>query len=332
MTFRALLTTRAADGVTTEPVDMPDDALGPGEVDVAVEWSGINYKDALAVTGEGRIMRRFPLIGGIDLAGTVTASTEHAIRPGERVLVCGHELSQSHHGGFAERARVPADWIVPVPARFTTRQAMQIGTAGYTAALSVLALERAGLTPDRGDVVVTGANGGVGSFAVALLAARGFRVVASTGRTAESAHLRGLGAADVIDRGELSEPGKAFASARWAGAVDVVGSHTLANLLAQTSYGGVVTSCGLAQGSDLVTSVFPFILRGVTLAGIDSVHASRAHRLAAWRLLADQLGDDVLAAVDAGTVPLAGVLDASRAVLRGEVRGRLVVDVLAESR
>lgn len=330
MTFRALLTERDASGeVHTRLTALDESDLMPGDVEVAVEWSGINYKDALAVTGSGRIMRHMPLIGGIDLAGTVTASNHAGISVGDVVLGVGFEFGQSHHGGFAERARVPGDWLLPVPAPLTAREAMIIGTAGFTAALSVLALERGGITPDRGEVVVTGASGGVGSFAVALLAARGHHVVASTSRAHDPDHLLGLGAAEVVDRHLLSEPGKPFASIRWAGAVDTVGSHTLVNVLAATGFGGVVTCCGLAQGNDLPGSVLPFILRGVTLAGIDSVHVVDEYRRQAWQRLASDLDRTVLDRVLDGQVGLDGVVEASERLLAGRVRGRVLVDVNA---
>ncbi len=330
MTFRALLTDRAATGeVTTLLTELDDADLMPGDVDITVGWSGINYKDALAVTGTGQIMRRFPLVGGIDLAGTVTASRHPGVAVGDVVVGVGHELGQSHHGGFAEHARVPGEWLLPVPAPLTARESMIIGTAGFTAALSVLALERGGLTPDRGEVVVTGASGGVGSFAVALLAARGYRVVASTSRVHDPDHLLALGAAELVDRHLLSEPGRPFQSIRWAGAVDTVGSHTLANVLAATGFGGVVTCCGLAQGNDLPGSVLPFILRGVTLAGIDSVHVTNELRRQAWARLASDLDRSTLERITDSQVGLGDVVEASRRLLAGEVRGRIVVDVAA---
>ena len=330
MTFRALLTERSDSGeVATRLTQFDDSDLMPGDVDIAVSWSGINYKDALAVTGTGQIMRRFPLVGGIDLAGTVTASRHPGVAVGDVVLGVGHELGQTHHGGFAEQARVPGEWLLPVPAPLTARDAMIIGTAGFTAALSVLALERGGLTPDRGDVVVTGASGGVGSFAVALLVARGYRVVASTSRVHDPDRLLAIGAAELLDRRQLSEPGRPFQSIRWAGAVDTVGSHTLANVLAATGFGGVVTCCGLAQGNDLPGSVLPFILRGVTLAGIDSVHVADELRRQAWARLASDLDRATLERTTDSQVGLADVVEASRRLLAGGVQGRIVVDVTA---
>lgn len=325
MTFRALLTTKSDDVIRTDLVELSDADLMDGDVEVAVAYSTINYKDALAVTGAGPIMRTFPLIGGIDLAGTVTSSSHAGISVGDKVLANGWDLSQKHHGGYAGRARVPGEWLVKVPGALDTRLAMAIGTAGYTAMLSVLALERGGLTPDRGDVLVTGAGGGVGSVAIMILSGLGYRVVASTGRTDETDYLTGLGAAEVIDRAELSDPGKPFVRPRWAGAVDAVGSHTLANVLAATEYGGVVTCCGLAQGNDLATTVLPFILRGVTLAGIDSVQAPKALREEAWERLADL--DVTKLETSVTQVGLGDVVATATDLLSGKVRGRTVVDV-----
>ncbi|MCC2592026.1 oxidoreductase [Tessaracoccus sp. OS52] len=327
MSFRALLTSKSDDDViTTELAGLGDGDLMPGEVTVDVEHSTVNYKDALAVTGAGRIMRRFPLVPGIDLAGVVAESTDPRFSPGDAVLANGWGLGQTHHGGLAERARVPGDWLVPLPTAFSTRDAMTIGTAGYTAMLCVLALEHGGITPDSGEVLVTGAGGGVGSIAIAILSGLGYRVVASTGRPLEGDYLRGLGAAEII--GRLSEPGKPFTTTRWAGAVDTVGSHTLVNVLAATAYRGVVAACGLAQGNDLPGSVLPFILRNVTLAGIDSAEAPVELRRKAWDRLATDLDPAKLAST-ATTVALDEVVDTAQRVLAGQVRGRTVVDVRA---
>lgn len=249
--MRALLTQKTDAGLVTSIRDVPDTQLGEGDVTVRVEWSTVNYKDALAISGRGDIMKVFPLVGGIDLAGTVESSTSADYKPGDRVLVNGWGLSQTHNGGYAEKARLPKEWLIPVPDAFTTREAMAIGTAGYTAMMCVMALEHAGVTPASGDVLVTGANGGVGSIAISLLSKIGYRVVASTGRPEEADYLRTLGAAELIDRNELSSPGHPIGKERWAGAVDSVGSHTLANVLAQTRYRGAVAACGLAQGMDL---------------------------------------------------------------------------------
>lgn len=327
MGFKALVTSKTADGVETSVVERELADLGAGEVTIAVEYSTVNYKDGLALSG-GRIMQTFPLIGGIDLAGTVEVSDSPQFKPGDKVLVNGWGLSQTHNGGYAQKARVPADWVIPVPANFTTRDAMAIGTAGYTAMLCVLALEHAGLTPAKGDVLVTGANGGVGSIAISLLSKLGYRIVASTGRASEADYLTGLGAAEIIDRAALSAAGKPMQAERWAGAVDSVGSHTLANVLAQTKYRGVVAACGLAQGMDLPASVAPFILRNVTLAGIDSVNTPREVRLEAWRRLASDLDPGKLQS----TITEVGLADTpavAASILKGQVRGRTVVNVNA---
>ena len=326
MSFKALRAEKGDAGITTTLVDLDEADLMAGDVTVAVEWSTINYKDGLAVTGKAPVIGTFPLIPGIDLAGTVTASSHDGVVVGDRVLINGWGLSQSHHGGYAQVARVPGDWIVPVPEGLSTREAMAIGTAGYTAMLCVMALEHGGLTPDRGDILVTGANGGVGSIAIALLSKLGFRVLASTGRPEEADYLKALGAAEIIDRNTLSEPGRPIGKERWAGAVDSVGSHTLANVLAQTKYRGVVAACGLAQGMDLPGSVAPFILRNITLAGIDSVNAPRDVRLTAWQRLARDLDPGLLAST-VTEVGLGEVVATATALLQGKVRGRTVVDV-----
>src|SRR5213080_3171956 len=274
MTFKALMAAKTGEKISTSVVEMNEQDLMLGDVTVAVDYSTVNYKDALAISGRTEVIRQFPLIPGIDLAGTVEASSYPGIAVGDRVVANSWGLSQTHHGGYAQRARLKGEWLVKIPAPFSTKDAMAIGTAGYTAMLSVLALEHGGLTPQRGDVLVTGANGGVG---------------ASTGRLEEAAYLRDLGAAEIIDRRTLSEPGAPISRERWAGAVDSVGSHTLVNVLAQTQYRGVVTACGLAQGVDLPGTVLPFILRNVTLAGIDSVNAPQAVRIEAWSRLARDL-------------------------------------------
>jgi acrylyl-CoA reductase (NADPH) len=325
MTFRALVTSKSAEGVSTALTDMEPADLGFGDVTVAVEFSTVNYKDGLALSG-GRIMQSFPMVGGVDLAGTVEASDNPAYKPGDKVILNGWGLSQTHNGGYAQKARVPAEWLIPLPAKFTTRDAMAIGTAGYTAMLCVMALEHNGLSPARGDVLVTGANGGVGSIAISLLSALGYRVIASTGRGEEGDFLRGLGATDIIDRATLSAAGKPIGSERWAGAVDSVGSFTLANVLAQTKYRGVVAACGLAQGMDLPGSVAPFILRNVTLAGIDSVNAPREVRLEAWQRLARDLDPAKLQSTIT-EIALAEVTDVAAKILTGRVRGRTVVNV-----
>jgi len=326
MTFKALLATKTDGKVSASLVTLHEQDLMPGDVVVAVDYSTVNYKDALAVTGRADVIRQFPLIPGIDFAGTVEASSYPGIKIGDRVVANGWGLSQTHHGGYAQKARVNGDWLVKIPAPFTTKDAMAIGTAGYTAMLCVLALEHGGITPERGDILVTGANGGVGSIAIAILSNLGYRVVASTGRPEESDYLRGLGAAEILDRRTLSEPGAPITSERWAGAVDSVGSHTLANVLAKTRYRGVVAACGLAQGMDLPASVLPFILRNVTLAGIDSVNAPPGIRRQAWARLARDLDVTKLARTTQ-LVGLADVPAVAEKVLAGRVQGRTVIDV-----
>jgi len=327
MSFKALVTEKAGDTFVTTIKDFEAADLGVGDVTVAVEWSTLNYKDGLAMAGK-RIMQSYPMIGGVDFAGTVEVSDNPAYRPGDTVVLNGWGLSQTHNGGYAQKARVPGEWLIPLPSAFSTREAMAIGTAGYTAMLCVMALEHGGISPDRGDILVTGANGGVGSIAILLLSALGYRVVASTGRPAEADYLRNLGAADIVDRAQFSAAGKPLASERWAGAIDSVGSHTLANVIAQTKYRGVVAACGLAQGIDLPASVAPFILRNVTLAGIDSVNAPRSVRLEAWARLARDLKPARLAST-VTEIGLAEVPAFGAAVLKGEVRGRTVVNVNA---
>ena len=328
MTFKALLATKTGNVMSTGMVEMAEQDLMPGDVTVAVDYSTVNYKDAMAITGRGDVIRHFPLIPGIDLAGTVETSSYPGISVGDRVVANGWGLSHTHHGGYAQRARMKGEWLLKVPAALSTKDAMAIGTAGYTAMLSVLALEHGGLTPQDGDILVTGANGGVGSIAIAILSGLGYRVVASTGRLEESDYLRSLGAAEIIERRVLSEPGAPIASERWAGAVDSVGSHTLANVLAQTRYRGVVTACGLAQGRDLPASVLPFILRNVTLAGIDSVNAPQEVRIKAWSRLARDLDLSKLARTTQ-VVGLAEVPAVADRLFEGKVRGRTVVDVNA---
>jgi acrylyl-CoA reductase (NADPH) len=328
MTFKALIAARTGKQISTSVVEMNDQDLMPGDVSVAVDYSTVNYKDALAISGRADVIRQFPLIPGVDLAGTVEASSYPGIAVGDRVVANSWGLSQTHHGGYSQKARVKGEWLVKIPAPFSTKDAMAIGTAGYTAMLSVLALEHGGLTPQHGDILVTGANGGVGSIAIAILSALGYRVVASTGRLEEADYLRGLGAADVLDRRTLSEPGAPISRERWAGAVDSVGSHTLVNVLAQTQYRGVVTACGLAHGPDLPGSVLPFILRNVTLAGIDSVNAPQEVRVEAWSRLARDLDLNKLAQT-VQVVGLAEVPDVVRKIFAGTVRGRTVVDVNA---
>jgi acrylyl-CoA reductase (NADPH) len=328
-TFRAIRLFKTETGQETRFVDLTDADLMDGDVDVRIEFSTINYKDGLALTGKSPVVRVWPLTPGIDFAGVVEKSTHDGFKPGDRVVLNGWGVGETHHGGYAQKARVKGDWLVKLPDAISTAHAMAIGTAGYTAMLCVMGLERQGVMPDKGDVVVTGAAGGVGSVAIALLSGLGYRVVAFTGRkAAESDYLTGLGAVEIIDRAELSAPGRPMARERWAGAVDVVGSHTLANVLAQIRYGGAVAACGLAQGLDLPGSVAPFILRGVTLAGIESVMCPTPRRIEAWSRLATELDLGLLDKMTERVV-LGDLPRLATEILDGKVRGRVVVDVNA---
>lgn len=304
----------------------PEEELPAGDVTVAVEYSTLNYKDALALTNCGPVVRRWPMVPGIDGAGTVLESTHADWQPGDRWVLNGWGVGETHWGCLSQRARLNGDWLIRLPKAFTARQAMALGTAGYTAALCVLAIERHGAVPAQGSVLVTGASGGVGSVAVALLAKMGWTVVASTGKLQEQAYLRALGAAEVIDRNTLSSPGKPLQKERWAAVVDTVGSHTLANACAQTRWGGVVAACGLAGGMDFPTTVAPFILRGVTLAGIDSVMQPRSARCKAWQKLANLIDAPMLDQI-AHDIPLDQAHAAAQELLDGKVRGRLVVKI-----
>jgi len=327
MTFQAIVIDKDENArYRAELRPLSDEALPEGDVTVGVQYSTINYKDGLAITGKAPVVRKFPLVAGIDFSGVVEQSSHPDWKPGDRVVLNGWGVGESHSGGLAQLARVKGEWLVPLPGGLSARQAMAIGTAGYTAMLCVMALERHGLRPHDGDILVTGANGGVGTVAIALLSKLGFRVVASTGRVAEADFLKHLGAAEVIDRSELSSPGKPLGKERWAGVVDSVGSHTLANACATTRYRGAVAACGLAQGMDFPGSVAPFILRGVTLYGIDSVMAPKPVRREAWMRLARDLD---LAKLDALTreITLGEAIQAADEILQGKVRGRLVVDV-----
>ncbi|MFL9584093.1 MDR family oxidoreductase [Stenotrophomonas sp. AB1(2024)] len=329
MKFNALLASKEDGLVSTKLVSFDEADLHEGDVLVQVDYSTLNYKDSLAMTNRSPIIRNFPMIPGIDLAGTVVDSSHAGFRAGERVVLNGYGLSQTHHGGLAQRARVPGQWLVKLPGGISNKDAMAIGTAGYTAMLCVLALEHGGVKPEHGDILVTGANGGVGSIAVAILSKLGYRVVASTGRPEHAQYLKDLGAAELIDRATLAAPRtRGLDAERWAGVVDVAGSHTLANALAQTKYRGVVAAAGLAQGDDLTTSVLPFILRNVTLAGIDSVQAPHNVREEAWSRLAADLDMGKLAST-VEVIGLKDVLAVFPAFLEGKVRGRLVVDVNA---
>ena len=324
--FKAILIEKDESGYRAALADVAEDRLPAGDVTVRVAYSSLNYKDGLAITGKGPVVRSFPMVPGIDLAGIVESSAHPDIQVGDTVVLNGWGVGETHWGGLAEKACLKGDWLVPLPAVFTPRQAMAIGTAGYTAMLCVLALERHGVTPDQGEVLVTGAAGGVGSVAVALLAKLGYTVVASTGRPAEADYLKALGAAEIIDRTTLSNPGKPLAKERWAGAVDTVGSHTLANVCASTRYRGVVTACGLAQGMDLPASVAPFILRGVTLAGVDSVYCPLPDRLVAWQRLARDLDVRALESLTS-EIGLSEAVAKAGELMAGQVRGRVVVDV-----
>ena len=324
MTYQALQINKDDAGYRCILLTLDDGALPEGDVTVQVDYSTINYKDGLAITGKSPVVRKFPLVPGIDFAGTVYSSQNPKWKTGDKVLLNGWGVGESHSGGLAQTARVKGEWLVALPAAFTSRQAMAIGTAGYTAMLCVMALEKHGVKPADGEVLVTGANGGVGSVAVSLLSKLGYTVVASTGRMEEAAYLQSLGATTVIDRAELSNPGKPMAKERWAAVVDSVGSHTLANACASTKYGGAVAACGLAQGMDFPASVAPFILRGITLYGIDSVMAPLAKREEAWARLARDLDTAKLDTITS-EVALEDAVGVAAELLQGKVRGRVVV-------
>ena len=326
-TFKAILISRDEEknqSVATTELGAAD--LMEGDVTVAVEATTVNYKDGLAITGKAPVVRRFPMVPGIDFAGTVIGSNHPDWKEGDHVVLNGWGVGETHYGGYAGHARVKGDWLVPLPAGMAPLQAMAVGTAGYTAMLCVMALERHGIAPARGPVVVTGAAGGVGSVAISLLSRLGYHVVASTGRIFEEAYLRDLGASEILSRDELSEPGKPLGKERWAGGIDAVGSQTLANVLSMTSYGGAVAACGLAQGMDLPASVAPFILRGVSLLGIDSVMAPKPIRLEAWRRIAADLDHGKLAALST-SIGFDGIVQAAHDIADGKVRGRIVVDM-----
>jgi len=325
-TFRALRIDKAEMGQTISAVDFDEADLMDGDVVVRVSHSTVNYKDGLAITGKSPVVRRFPMIPGIDFAGRVMSSTSPEFREGDEVILNGWGVGETHLGGYAEVARVKSEWLVPLPANMTAAEAMAIGTAGYTAMLCVMALERHGVTPERGPVLVTGASGGVGSVAVALLARLGYEVVASTGRTEEADYLRGLGASSILPREELAAPGKPLQKERFAGVIDSVGSVPLANAIAQTMAGGAVAACGLAAGMDLPTSVAPFILRGVSLLGVNSVTVPKPIRIEAWSRLARDLDRDKLAAMTR-TIGFDDIIPTAEAILDGKVRGRVVVEI-----
>ncbi|KPM54015.1 alcohol dehydrogenase [Frankia sp. CcI49] len=324
--FSAILIEKGESGQSVSVTSLDEAALPEGDVTVEVEYSTLNYKDGLAITGKLPVVRKFPMVPGIDLVGVVTDSSHPAWKPGDRVVHNGWGVGETHWGGLAQRARLKGDWLVPLPSAFTPRQSMAIGTAGYTASLCVDALLRFGVRPEQGEVLVTGATGGVGSVAVALLTKAGFKVAAATGKASEADYLAELGAVTVLDRAELSEKGKPMQRERWAGVVDTVGSQTLANATAQTRYGGAIAACGNAQGMDFPASVAPFILRGVSLLGIDSVMAPSTPRLAAWSRLAADLDPKALELI-AEEIALGDVIAAADQLLDGKVRGRIVVDV-----
>jgi len=326
MTFRAVRADKTDAGQAVRFVEMDESELMDGDVTIRVTHSTVNYKDGLALSGKSPVIRRFPMVLGVDLAGIVESTSRSDFTPGDEVVLTGYGLSETHFGGYAERARVNGDWLVKLPTGLARAEAMAIGTAGFTAMLALMAIERHDLTPSAGAALVTGAAGGVGSIAISLFADKGWKVIASTGRKAEAAYLKALGADEIIDRATLSSPGKPLGKEQWAAAIDSVGSTTLANVLAQTRYGGAVASCGLAGGMDLPTTVAPFILRGVSLLGIDSVHCPIERRLEAWRRLALDLDRLKLASMTS-TIPLGEVFDAGARILKGETRGRLVVTI-----
>ncbi|MCV2877719.1 oxidoreductase [Sedimentimonas flavescens] len=324
--FRAILLEKNENGTQARVAEVDESQLPEGDVTVSVAYSTLNYKDALAITGKGPVVRSWPMVPGIDFSGVVEASAHPDYKPGDRVVLNGWGVGEGHWGGLADKARVKGDWLVPLQAPFTARDAMAIGTAGYTAMLCVMALERYGITPDQGDILVTGAAGGVGSVAVALLAKLGYRVVAMTGRPEEASYLQDLGAAEVIPRGDYSEPGRPLAKERWAGAVDVAGGQVLANVCASLKYRGAVAACGLAGGMSLPATVAPFILRGVALLGVDSVMCPRAERLEAWRRLAQDLDPGKLAGLTE-EIAFGDVIDTAGKLIAGSQRGRVVVPI-----
>jgi acrylyl-CoA reductase (NADPH) len=326
--FKGILIEKDDSGYRAAVQEIEDSQLPEGDVTVQVSHSTLNYKDGLAITGRGPVVRKFPMVPGIDLVGTVEASSHPDCKVGDKVVLNGWGVGENHWGGLAQKARLKGEWLVPLPEAFSPQQAMAIGTAGYTAMLCVMALERHGVTPEKGEILVTGAAGGVGSVAVAILSKLGYTVVGVTGRPEEREFLMGLGASDIMERSAFSAPGKPLGRERWAGAVDVVGSHTLANVCATTRYGGVVTACGLAGGMDLPASVAPFILRGVTLAGVDSVMAPRELRLQAWQRLTTDLDLAKLGQI-AKEIGLNDVVETASQLLDGKVRGRVIVDVNA---
>ncbi|PVE26479.1 oxidoreductase [Microvirga sp. KLBC 81] len=324
--FKALVIDKTEAGQTVDFREFNEADLMDGDVTVRVSHSTLNYKDGLALTGKAPVVRRFPMIPGVDLVGTVETSSHPEFKPGDAVILNGWGLGETHLGAYAEKVRVKGDWLIPLPAGLTPHQAMAIGTAGYTAMLCLMALEKHGLKPERGPAIVTGAVGGVGSVAVALLARAGWHVIASTGRPEEADYLKGLGAVEILDRSELTVPVRPLGKERWAAGVDTVGSVPLANVLSMTKYSGAIAACGLAAGMDLPATVAPFILRNVALLGVDSVMAPKALRLEAWNRLAHELDHDKLAAMTS-TIPLDEVMEAGRRIVAGQIKGRVVVEI-----
>jgi len=324
--FKCLLVDKDENGYRTSITELPEEKLSQGNVLVKVLYSTLNYKDALAITGKAPVIRSFPMIPGIDFSGVVEQSDSDEFNVGDKVLLNGFGVGEKHMGGLSQKAKVNSEWLIPLPEAISPLQAMSIGTAGYTAMLCILALEKNGITPQSGKILVTGATGGVGSFAVKLLSLMGYTVVASTGSSEQHDYLTDLGATEIIDRAELSAPGKPLMKEKWAGAVDSIGSHTLANVCASIQYGGAVAACGLAQGMDLPAYVAPFILRGVSLLGIDSVMRPRADRIAAWKKLSEILPEMEMQSI-AEVISLEASIDVAGKLLNGDVTGRVVVDV-----
>jgi acrylyl-CoA reductase (NADPH) len=326
MAFRAVVIDKGEAGQSVSQRSLENADLMDGDVTLRVTHSTVNYKDGLAITGKAPVVRRFPMVPGVDLSGVVEASSHSDFKPGDAVVLNGWGIGETHLGAYAERARVKGDWLIPLPEGLTPAQAMAVGTAGYTSMLCVMALERHGVTPDRGPAIVTGAAGGVGSVAVTLLAQAGWHVIASTGRPEEADYLKGLGAAEIVERAELSGPVRPLAKERWAAGIDSVGSTTLASILSMTKYGGAIAACGLAGGMDLPATVAPFILRNVALLGVESVMAPKALRLEAWRRIAAELDHAKLAAMTT-TIALSDVIEAGKAIVAGKIRGRTVVEI-----
>ena len=324
--FKSIMINKDDSGYQCNLADVDESQLPEGDVTIKVDFSSLNYKDGLAITGKGPVVRRFPMVPGIDFVGTVEESSHKDYTAGDKVVLNGWGVGEVHWGGLSQKARVNGDWLVPLPASFTPKQSMSIGTAGYTAMLCVMALEEQGVTPDKGDIIVTGAAGGVGSVAISILSKLGYNIIAVTGRSEESDYVKSLGAREIMPRSELSEPGRALGKELWAGAVDVVGSHMLANVCANTQYGGTVTACGLAGGMDFPSTVMPFILRGVKLIGIDSVMCPREKRLQAWKRLGEDLDITKLETI-AHEVGLEQAIETAHQLMDGKVRGRIIVDV-----